>query len=107
MEIVTHEESTPIEIIPQFGRFIVAQIPVPDLYGVQPWPIVNIVSVFRCHRLFHGTGLTASQAPDGCGKMARRPGIINGPIAAPPWVPVHESSKNPFSGNIGIRRDWE
>src|SRR5882724_4907446 len=63
-EIVAHEEAAAEKVLPKSRGLTVTQIPVADLHGVDPWPVVNIALV-QIDGLLHRAGVQAREPSHG------------------------------------------
>src|SRR5690348_115361 len=101
MKIVAHEESTAQEEIAHLPDLAIGELPVPDLHGIQPRVVEDVVGVVQIHRLLDRADVYASQPPQGDGHMPIRCRVIGGPTR-PAVPPISTSITSEPSAETGI-----
>src|SRR5882757_2174130 len=118
MEIVGHEKPAPEQIVPKLFRLGLGQTPLPNLNGVKPGPVVNLIAIVQVDGLFNRPCIDPGQTPDRLREGTIRARIILGPKRKPlapvtiksalvaveraGWV--HQAGKNPLGRPAPVAR---
>jgi hypothetical protein len=120
VEVIGHEEASAKEVVAEFVSLFFGEAPLADLNGVEPWPVVDLVTVVEIDALFDGASVDAGEATDGGGEGTISAGKVLGPegeallpraleagVVAVEWAGrVHETGEAPLGGALVVRREW-
>jgi len=70
VKVVAHEEAIAQQKLAELGDLGIGELPVPDLDGVEPRVVENVVILIEVDRLLDGFGVNAGQAANGGGQVA-------------------------------------
>ena len=78
VEVIDHEEAAAEQMFAKELRLCVVPLPVSDLDGIEPGPVV-VVAILDIDRLLDGADVDAGEAAHGGGEVAVGAGVIGGP----------------------------
>ena len=111
VKVIDHEKAAAQKVVAQFLALRVGEIPAPDFDRIEPWPVVDIVTLVEINYLLGRTGVNATEPAHALHKLPVGFGEVGAPTgsAAPSTTPVSagvsQPAEGPFGLLIGVGRD--